>query len=1066
MKPRSSGWLAVLAIAALSLLSAIAPAQNLGTDWPMFKGNLGRTGVNGAPPLPGPNLLFNGQPNGTNQPVNLHWFTPAGTAQAMQPLIVDNADFNGVYTSALTGPVNGLGTQIAQGTFSVNNFANWAPDPEGQNDAEEPYLVDDGQDDGNSFLIAYFYSTCVNQQSSTDPTSGATASATWTFTPPTGQNGLYGLYVWIPIGPQLSGGTTLTFPQRYYVYQIQASGRLFTDVVDTYQSGGGWVRLGNGGQPTNMVFPYDGINPLAITLFNTIPNGSLGVPSQLVYADAAMAVPQTGYYYSSPVSAQLTPGTQSSTRVYAALNQLSSGGVNGAFTTVTTGVLSAYPFIPTVLGTSVTNPNPYDIGNPVWTYSPVESGSAPVAVDNSSGSTTGAGFTQNAVSTRYSGAYASVATLAGANPAPPATANITYNPALNTGTYQIFAYIPGNNNGLTFGQAVQYSISEGGLISTFSVNQSVAGGWVQIGTRRYTNATGFPLTVTITNSSPLATDTGLLAYANAMRFVGEQNQAINSTPVIATVGIRKTLGGAPVPTQVVVVGDENGFLHCLDATGKGDGTTTEYWSYPSTLGLDGTDPNQVAGLDLGAEMPSGFQLSSAAVTPVTTAVGVVNNYLYVGTTNGRVYCIDMAGRGDFNTPNRVVGTTTRVWTYPSTGPNTTNSNLGPFQASIVFDVLGPVGTLPTPTNQMVFVPAEQGRMYALNAVGNPGTETTNSPWQFPALTQPTLGQIWATPAVGLGNIYFGTRQTLDGGPGQLYSLNETTGAVNWAFQEAAVTDAVSQVTANVPFGDFLSGFTFVPTADIATGYTANDGILYVANQNGYIMAVDGILPPSALDPATNALSMGTQWNSDELYVGVQAPLSFTNMLVDGNTGTNLQANVVAADVLMVPTLDGRFDALFADPGVTNVDLTRRAFEYVTPSTSIISGIAISNNWFFGADTSGFLYGFNNDTALQNSESGDQAPGGQTIVENNPAGNIFRHATVASITAAGYNTLRQPIPSNGSYTQALGFIQNQNPLAFEWGQTMYIMVYNFPFLNTRERRYGGATNREHHHEFTG
>ena len=43
-----------------------------------------------------------------------------------------------------------------------------------------------------------------------------------------------------------------------------------------------------------------------------------------------------------------------------------------------------------------------------------------------------------------------------------------------------------------------------------------------------------------------------------------------------------------------IVADEQGRIHCLDATGNPNGSTTEYWSYPSTPDFNDqnwVDPN-------------------------------------------------------------------------------------------------------------------------------------------------------------------------------------------------------------------------------------------------------------------------------------------------------------------------------------------------------------------------------------------------------------------------------------------------------------------------------------------
>src|SRR5207237_910112 len=133
---------------------------------------------------------------------------------------------------------------------------------------------------------------------------------------------------------------------------------------------------------------------------------------------------------------------------------------------------------------------------------------------------------------------------------------------------------------------------------------------------------------------------------------------------------------APLAVDVVVIAAEDGHLYCVDGRGNADGTTNLIWSYPSlpnTTVATWVDPNASAlptdpianKLDgekgsILAEMPTGFNLSSGLIR--RNAAG--EDLLYIGGTNGRVYCIEMAGRGDENVTTGVAGTTKRRWTFP------------------------------------------------------------------------------------------------------------------------------------------------------------------------------------------------------------------------------------------------------------------------------------------------------------------------------------------------------------------------------------------------------------------
>ena len=1008
MTTRKSTWLGLLAIASSLLMNSVASAQT--ADWPMLRGLSDRTGTNTDL---GPGAA------------NLRWFAPSSTdSRYTTTLTIDNAQ----------AAANGNSFSIVAGN------GPWYPNPLQAStvniDASGPYLVNDPTT-GNPLNPAYLYAPCV-ASSTTDPTvaqSPAVAStASWVFTPASAVSNLYALYVWIPVGNQQvttgPGVHGTTGWQRYFVYTISAGGKQVTDIVDTNLSGGGWVRLGNGGAATNMVYPGDSANPITISLYNTVPRDSSGKLTEpvstspsttyVVYADAAQAVPTNGYYDASPVSAQLfsngaLQGTQS-TRTVAAENQLSSGGVGTkTFTTVATGKVTSYQ---------------YDTGVPAWIYSPVEDGSFPVATPfTAANANPFASWTLDAnTTTGYTTPVNTVS--AGATTVIPYTVQEIYQPSLNTGTYQIYAYVPGNDATHSFGKGVQYVVQEGLTQTPISVNQSASGGWVLISPKRFTNTSTAPLTLLVTNSSNDATDGGKLVYADAVRFVGEKNSTISSTPVIATVNIKQT-DGTLAQTQVVVVADENGYIHCLDATGNVDGTTNEYWSYPSTVPTGGTDPNATA--DAGSEMPQGFNLSSALVTQVGS-----NYYLYIGSTNGRVYCIDMAGRGDFVLASHTIGSTARVWTYPAS-PGVTNSNLGPFRGSVTYGTPNNVPTL--------YVPTTQGRIYALNAVGSVSTHTTNVIWQYPAANKPTLGEIWTTPAFATFNgnsyLYFGTRQnSADDTNGAFYCFNVNTAASAagpvWSYAGGTITDAISQTSMTVNTGDFLSAPAVVNQHTINATYPSNDGVVYAMNQNNYLYAFD-------------ALTGGLLWNpTNEINAGALGGLSVAPMTVYG-TDQLLHSNI---PVVMVPTLNGQFYGVFADWGTNNLDGTRQAWIYYTPSSEIASNVAFSNNWMFGNDESGFLYAFNNGTGLLNGFG--NPPGESGITENNPAGDIFRHAKMRLVTQAGYNQLRQPTGSNPSYTSAvlnpsISFVRS--PLAFEWGETVYIMVYDFPYVNTNS---GGTT----------
>jgi hypothetical protein len=1086
----------LIGMGALAALLAAGPvAAQVAQDFPNLKGTNSRVGRNGDPAGSSPGVG------------NLRWFTPNGLAStATREYPIDDTDLQTPDTApdGFPYPVNPAGYAVFtkdEATAAPNdgwtapivNFVTGVDQA-----AEDARLVQvrARPDNGNprntqSRLPYYRYTRATPSDIGNNPLDPAVPAQhrtfQWNFTLPDSQPGQYALYVYLPVQrtrletPAPGEPRIRTFPQRYYVYDIQFAGNQHrTEIVDSYASGGGWVRLGAGGLRTGAVFGYDGVNPIRITLHNTVPrdsNGKLlltdgvaGPQDMLVYADSAMAVPQPGSYAATPTSARRVDGTITSTVVTAASNQRDTG-VN-----TETGDAN------NITNAEVTNYD-YQNGQVRWRFSPIgESGKA-IARDNTgAASVSGAHpWETNVAFPHLAGVDAQVAPVN--TTVPDSSATYTF-PVTDDGSYAVWVYIPAAVPARALARAAQYEVETISyvngtpvpVITPVTLNQDAVGngGWVRLGGRFYHDAgpntqTPTPIRVRVLNASadPADHNGARYVYADAIRIVGEANLAVTSSPVHATALIRPTRGAAPVETKVVIVADERGVIHCLDSEGNGNGTTREYWSYPSIRDTVGYDPNlgpitgstnAVSGEDWSgpgntpaadrvptAEMPSGFDLSTALVqrVQVTTPSGPENrDYLYIASSNGRVYCIDMAGRGDGDgTPDpesngtRAVGTTTRVWTYPSTYPSANavpTSNLGTFRGSLAISEVSP-GTF------TLFVPATQGRMYALNALGNATTKTTTVRWTFPALNQPTLGPIMTTPSVEFGRVYFGTSRKFDPAtgeqPGQFIALNQNDGTVAWSF---ARNDTSSTAGPDVKrTDDFQSSPITVPAGELGG---TDPNTVFALNQNRVLYAFD-------------ADTGAVRWVNDELQSGATASLGFTRMLAYDNFG----AQTTLFPVILVPTDTGTFAALFANRDTYNrstdtVDVTgqrynnyrRLAWFYTAEGDSIVSSMAVSNGWMYGADTRGFLYAWNNGTGLL--VDGD-VPGSQGLPPNDPRGDIFRKAKVRLISQATYRSLRRPEddPLRGKYGPTVANAKTFTRDVFEWGETAYVLVYDFPYL---------------------
>ncbi|MGV3618793.1 MAG: PQQ-binding-like beta-propeller repeat protein [Fimbriimonas sp.] len=1054
-------WLGIGALVGLLAAGQVA-AQVVGQDFPNLKGFNTRVGRNGDSPG-----------NASPGRANLRWFTPSSAVAPSARLIVDNTDTDPPYVDPVQGPF------LPNANGFVASTAGWQL-PTFDNSAEDPYLVQvrarpmAAPNGRNTSLREpyYLYTRSTPSAASGSPLNAATPgdlrTFSWNFTPPSNTPGQYALYVWLPLQPTRVGPfpgnpdpNPRVFPQRYYVYNIQfGANQRRTEIVDSYASGGGWVRLGAGGQPTGAVFGYNGTNPIRITLHNTVPRdnqGQLLLPNGitradyvLTYADAAMAVPQPGFYAATPTSARLDNNDPNST-VVTAVNNARDTGVNtetGDATSFTTSEVTNYVF---------------NNGNVRWRYTPVaETGDALLEDDSTAAlAPNAAAWEENITWRHHTGIGARVAPVDITTAS--ASALYTYN-VVSDGSYAVYAYIPPIVPARPMAHRARYiveTLDEDGdpVTTTVEVDQSQNSGWVRIGTRFYhnTNTTAIddtpePLRVRVVNYSSDPTDDARYVYIDAIRVVGESNLAVTSTPVHTDAYIRKTRGGTPELTKVVIIADERGVLHCLDAQGRGDGTTREYWTYPSTDDSLGYDPNlgpvtgdttTVQGEDWTgpgntpiadrtpvAEMPrGGFDLSTALVQSFVIGTET-RHFLYIAAANGRVYCIDMAGRGDNDgTPDpvsngvRTVGTTTRVWTYPNTYPSPNpvdTSSLGSFRGSLSY------------RNGRIFVPTTQGRMYALDALGDPATKSTDVEWAYPALNEPTLGPIVMTPSVEFGRVYFGTmmKQTATGDlPGRIYALDEATGAPVWNipyaggpapyFERTAINTADPTVRRT---DNFQSSLITVPGGQLSG---AEPNTVFALNENRVLYAI-------------NADTGAMRWVNDELQTGAVASLGFTEMLAFDALG----AQTTLYPIILVPGSSGRYMGVFASEGTTNVAGGRLAWGYTAAGDSIISSMSVSNGWLYGADTRGYLYAWNDGIGVL-------TPGDIPIIEeltpNNPRGNLMRKTKIRLIGAEMYRRLRRPEgdPLRATYAQAVNSATGSD--VFEWGQTVYVLVYDFPFL---------------------
>lgn len=1033
---------AIGALAMLAVMALIAMAQ----EFPMHSGNPNRTGL--------PNDLSGGtiQPNQYNDPGRafLRWWDPVQEIT----LELDNDENSAIGNTLATGT---WVDATSNATVASNYFQKTV---------------------GTSI---YRYAALTKATSSTDPTAGATASYQWTFTGlSNGSN--YEAYINLPVGPTDVGGGNYYFPQRYWVVKVsgaQAGDR--TDVIDYDAHAGGFVRLGNDGNDTTMTFTPTGTT-LTVTLYNTAPINENGtyrddnlnsdptlLSRELVYADGTMLQDRqtlaSASYRASPIVGRLNaanPNGQPENFIWRTVAARNESFVLGDLNrTYNMGTVSSYDFTGTTVPStfsqrynrvwdwpssrpwdnSTDQLNKYALGKRDWILAAGKDRTdQKIQVDNLNGgaSATVAWTTSLSTVDNIGPNYLQTPAQTG-----PATEEARFTANLPESSYAIEVWLPGGS-GLA-GQ-VEVDVLEGGtLVDTLHLDQNGPKGWARIPYQPsggYASSQAAPLMVAITNHTENTADSGKEVYADAVRFVRQADLGISSTPIQLTTTIQTS--GGPVARDVVIVAMENGRIYCMDA--HGDETTgappTVYWTYPTE---DASDPNAVPaedGKDRIAEMPYGFDLSSALVENVGG-----QDLLYVASTNGKVYCIELSGRGD--------GTTRRRWTYPDDyDPSAGNQDLPmskgllPIKGSVAFGTAS--GGVP-----IVLVPTQEGRIIALNAAGTAATKKTSVVWEYPDALSNPLGSIDMTPTVAFGRVFFAAPADQTAVASNLYALDEATGALDWVQDGAAL-------------GGFSGFGQASPVAVPGTMLTNPGGTWDTTTQdfgNDRIFACDNNSLFVSVDPTTGNIV----WSSNELSAGAAAPLRFSFSTEYDNLSNNLVQNV---PTVFVPTLDGTLTGLNA-VGLRNKLGTYKVWGYqfegqAQVATSANGGYNQAVNphsWIYAGDSQGFLYAFNSiddnnifpiipGRAPGRNGEGPNAPG---LDELNSAINPNNFTL---ISPEAYDQIRElaDSPTGIDRTQFMSIV-NANKVTrrdFDFGETLYAVIYDMPM--------GSGSNSNYYVEF--
>lgn len=449
---------------------------------------------------------------------------------------------------------------------------------------------------------------------------------------PLAANQRYALYIRFPASGTVIGGTAHPNVDHALVRVSWGAdpndpirSRIF--LVSFGETGGYWKRIRTG-SGDDRYFPFDGTNPIRVTLYGLTPDNvadpaQFGAPP-LVTADAVRLVPEAmrGDIHAPAASALFPPGGLNPVQLtFFARDETAGPGIlfpaSGDYTSPAgfTGV----PLNPTLLPA---DPNPI-VADPTstvrssvfycmeddpanatygrlrWRYVAQSTPTRASTGDDGQAGFSSSGFApvgqpQAGNDQAYGPTYHTAAAVASNT----STASATWTaPLYGTGTYSVMVWIPGGNTlAATFATRAHYRITTTAGDVDFHLDQRNAdydvagtarfGAWRLLASGiRFAGATG---NLTLHNDSATDAAAGRDVVADAVQFVAESqtSSSVVASPLVASV---KWPSGAV--RQVVYFATTGGRLWALDAAGVGGNSTltTAYWVYPS---ISNPDPAQ------------------------------------------------------------------------------------------------------------------------------------------------------------------------------------------------------------------------------------------------------------------------------------------------------------------------------------------------------------------------------------------------------------------------------------------------------------------------------------------
>ena len=472
--------------------------------------------------------------------------------------------------------------------------------------------------------------------------------------------------------------------------------------------------------------------------------------------------------------------------------------------------------------------------------------------------------------TASNGEYKAFGTQMGnALTAPVASWTLTAPAAAGTNNFFVYVHIPAKPNGENRLSRVFYTVAvttaNGPASYTAVISQQTQGtdALVALPIGAVVPVGGSPITISLynvnglTTSSPagtvvvadsvtISTGTGQGAIYCVDGFTGsvvwrfETPGSANgaSAPVFASPAIARinvlvspAAGAAPAVYAnklVVIVGDNNGLVYCLDAIGNGDGT-----SNVNVLAKDAAG-NPIPNEPITAPQPAYGTTPPALVAGTPAATVILNNLVHVGTTG--VYWIY---RPDANRPKYVTGT--HRGQIKPIDPTTDLPVPAAFNTASPNVFVDPsVSTTPDAngvlaSNATVYIGSSNGVLYALDALGQAidGTSAANYTASGDTFNVSQLGPTFDIPMPG-NNPFPLTAVVPSPQPRWWFSLRgvDPNSASNTSSADIESAPAIFVRTATVTVAGVNRTF-YTPTVYIGSAHeldpTSNVGRLYALN---------------------------------------------------------------------------------------------------------------------------------------------------------------------------------------------------------------------------------------------